>query len=99
ECGLKDPLDRERTRRLRRPVTFDGDRPDDPRADDNANGIGDEGDDRKQRVPERALADGETEKDDVPRHDRSEHVEPKEGDRVDRTCGEGQSDKKEVPMS
>ena len=29
-------------------------------------------------------------------HHGGEHVEPKKRDRVDRTCGESQSDKKEV---
>ena len=71
---------------------LDGDEADDPCAGDDADAVCDQGDDRAQCVPKRALSDREAQQDDVPGHHRREHVEPKERDRVDRTRGEGQGD-------
>jgi len=68
----------------------------DPSADHNAGAVRDQRDDRTQGVRERALSNGEPEQNDVAGHYRGEHIEPKEGDRVDRTRGEGQRDKKKV---
>ena len=54
ERELESPLDRERAGHLRRPVRVDRDRAHDPRADDYADAVGDQGDGRANRVPERA---------------------------------------------
>ena len=77
-------------------MRLDRDGPDDPRADDHANAVRDQSDDRAQRVRERALPNGEPEQNDVAGHHRGEHVESKQGDRVDRTRGECQSDQEQV---
>jgi len=68
----------------------------DPSAGHYAGSVGDERDDRAQRVRERALSNCEPEQNDVAGHHRGEHIKPKESDRIDRTRGEGQRDKKKV---